>query len=192
MKKTFFASLAYTVVIAVSPARRQNAAPDTHGAQPTGAPRKACSSRLENLVLSRARFLSSAFLWDLAKSLKPSAITRARSSVERPGFGRDEFDRLAARRREASLRCYRRAGRSSPQRTAWKPSAANFSVELPGQHVEMSYENNTVFLHGRVKDLVSAERAVSIAATLGRTVNLLYVDVPRRSRRSFSRSGSPR
>ncbi len=50
--------------------------------------------------------------------------------------------------------------------------------ELPGQSVEMSYENNTVFLRGRVKDLVSAERAVSIAATLGRTVNLLYVDVP--------------
>jgi pilus assembly protein CpaC len=50
--------------------------------------------------------------------------------------------------------------------------------ELPGQNVEMTFENNTVFLRGRVKDLVSAERAVSIASTLGRTVNLLNVDVP--------------
>jgi pilus assembly protein CpaC len=51
-------------------------------------------------------------------------------------------------------------------------------LELPGQNVEINYENSTVFLRGRVKDLVSAERAVSIASTLGRTVNLLYVDVP--------------
>ena len=50
--------------------------------------------------------------------------------------------------------------------------------ELPGQDVAISYENNTVFLRGRVKDAVSAGRALSIASTLGRTVNLLYVDVP--------------
>jgi pilus assembly protein CpaC len=50
--------------------------------------------------------------------------------------------------------------------------------ELPGQNVEISYENDTVFLRGRVKDLMSAERAVSIASTLGKTLNLLYVDVP--------------
>ncbi len=50
--------------------------------------------------------------------------------------------------------------------------------ELPGQDVELSYENDTVFLRGRVKDLVSSERAVAIASTLGKTVNLLYVDVP--------------
>jgi pilus assembly protein CpaC len=50
--------------------------------------------------------------------------------------------------------------------------------ELPGQDVSISYENETVFLRGRVKDLVSADRAVSIASTLGKTVNLLYVDVP--------------
>jgi pilus assembly protein CpaC len=50
--------------------------------------------------------------------------------------------------------------------------------ELPGQDVELSYENETVFLRGRVKDMVSAERAVAIASTLGKTVNLLNVDVP--------------
>jgi pilus assembly protein CpaC len=50
--------------------------------------------------------------------------------------------------------------------------------ELEGQKIELNYENDTVFLHGHVKDIVSADRAVSIASTLGRTVNLLYVDVP--------------
>jgi len=50
--------------------------------------------------------------------------------------------------------------------------------ELPGQDVHLSFENETVFLRGTVKDVTSADRAVSIASTLGKTVNLLYVDVP--------------
>jgi pilus assembly protein CpaC len=50
--------------------------------------------------------------------------------------------------------------------------------ELPGQNVNLSFENDTVFLRGTVKDATSADRAVSIAGTLGKTVNLLYVDVP--------------
>ena len=41
-----------------------------------------------------------------------------------------------------------------------------------------SFENDTAFLHGTVKDLTSAERAVAIASTLGKTVNLLRVNVP--------------
>jgi len=50
--------------------------------------------------------------------------------------------------------------------------------ELPGQNVNLSFENETLFLRGTVKDLTSADRAVSIASTVGKTVNLLYVDVP--------------
>ena len=50
--------------------------------------------------------------------------------------------------------------------------------ELPGQSVNLSIENETVFLRGTVKDVTSADRAVSIASTLGKTVNLLYVAVP--------------
>ncbi len=49
---------------------------------------------------------------------------------------------------------------------------------LPGQDVNLVFENNTVFLQGTVRDLTSAERAVSIASTLGKVVNLLYVAVP--------------
>ena len=50
--------------------------------------------------------------------------------------------------------------------------------ELPGQQVDLSFANETVFLRGTVKDITSADRAVSIASTLGKTINLLYVNVP--------------
>jgi len=52
--------------------------------------------------------------------------------------------------------------------------------ELPGQNVNITLENNIVFLRGTVDDLVSADRAVAIASTLGgkATVNLLKVKVP--------------
>ncbi len=50
--------------------------------------------------------------------------------------------------------------------------------ELPGQDVAMTLDDDTVYLRGTVKDMVSAERAVAIAATLGKPVNLLRVNVP--------------
>jgi len=50
--------------------------------------------------------------------------------------------------------------------------------ELPGQKVEATVENDQVYLRGTVKDLTSADRAVSIAASVGKPVNLLYVNVP--------------
>ncbi len=50
--------------------------------------------------------------------------------------------------------------------------------ELPGQDVSITIENNTVFLRGQVKEFTGAERAYNIASTLGRTINLLQVDVP--------------
>ena len=50
--------------------------------------------------------------------------------------------------------------------------------ELPGQNVNLSFENETAFLRGTVNDVTSGDRAVSIASTLGKTVNLLYVKVP--------------
>jgi len=50
--------------------------------------------------------------------------------------------------------------------------------ELPGQDVSITFENNTVFLRGKVANVTSAERAVNIASTLGKVVNLLQVEVP--------------
>ena len=50
--------------------------------------------------------------------------------------------------------------------------------ELPGQQITLTSENDAVFLRGTAKDLTSVGRAVAIASTLGKVVNLLYVDVP--------------
>ena len=51
-------------------------------------------------------------------------------------------------------------------------------AELPGQKLSISSENNLVFLRGTVKDLTSSQRAIQIASTAGKVVNLLYVNVP--------------
>jgi pilus assembly protein CpaC len=52
------------------------------------------------------------------------------------------------------------------------------STELPGQDIGVYLQGDTVFLRGTAKDLVSAGRAETIAATLGKVVNLLNVLVP--------------
>lgn len=51
-------------------------------------------------------------------------------------------------------------------------------TELPGQALKLTSENGIVFLRGTVKDLNSSRRAVQIASTAGKVVNLLDVDVP--------------
>jgi pilus assembly protein CpaC len=50
--------------------------------------------------------------------------------------------------------------------------------ELTGQDVSIILDGENVFVRGTVKDVASAERAVAIAGTLGKPVNLLYVRVP--------------
>jgi pilus assembly protein CpaC len=51
-------------------------------------------------------------------------------------------------------------------------------AEFPGQTLKVSTENGLIFLRGTVKDIASSDRASKIAATVGKVVNLLYVDVP--------------
>jgi len=50
--------------------------------------------------------------------------------------------------------------------------------DLSGQEVTVNFENDTAFISGTVKDLTTADRAVAIAGTLGKVVNLLHVAVP--------------
>jgi pilus assembly protein CpaC len=50
--------------------------------------------------------------------------------------------------------------------------------ELGDQPVTLTVENKNAILRGTVKDLTSAERAESLAATMGKVVNLLRVEVP--------------
>src|SRR5579859_1758655 len=51
-------------------------------------------------------------------------------------------------------------------------------TELPGQSLSLSAENGVIYLRGTVQDLTSSNRAVSIASTGGKVINLLNVVVP--------------
>ncbi len=50
--------------------------------------------------------------------------------------------------------------------------------ELPGQDVAFTVQDDTVFVRGTVADMQAADRAVMLAQTLGKPVNLLNVRVP--------------
>lgn len=50
--------------------------------------------------------------------------------------------------------------------------------ELGDQDVSVTVEDGNVFLRGTVKDITTADRAYTIASTLGKVVNLLRVQVP--------------
>ena len=51
-------------------------------------------------------------------------------------------------------------------------------LALPAQNINVASENNLVFLRGTVNDLTSSDRAVQMASSAGKVVNLLYVNVP--------------
>ena len=51
-------------------------------------------------------------------------------------------------------------------------------AELPGDSLRVSSENGAIFLRGTVMDLISSDRAVKIASTGGKVINLLNVSVP--------------
>lgn len=50
--------------------------------------------------------------------------------------------------------------------------------DLPDGDVDVTLDNDTAFVRGRVMDMFSADRVMAIAATLGKTINLLRVDIP--------------
>lgn len=50
--------------------------------------------------------------------------------------------------------------------------------EYPDDDISVTFDNDTAFVRGSVKDVVAAERVMAIAATLGKVVNLLRVEVP--------------
>ena len=51
-------------------------------------------------------------------------------------------------------------------------------MELPGEPLKVSSENGSIFLRGTVTDINSSQRAVKIASTAGKVINLLNVNVP--------------
>ena len=86
---------------------------------------------------------------------------------------------------ETSVILWQQDGSRSMYDLSVRPSTARIEAvrrqierELAGQDVGLDLEADAVFLRGTVKDLTSAGRALSMAATLGKVVDLLRVDVP--------------
>lgn len=52
------------------------------------------------------------------------------------------------------------------------------SREFPNDNINITYDNDTAFVRGTVKDVTAADRVMAIAGTLGKAINLLRVDVP--------------
>jgi pilus assembly protein CpaC len=50
--------------------------------------------------------------------------------------------------------------------------------DFPNEQINVTFENDTAFVRGTVKDVTAADRVMAIAATLGKAVNLLNVQVP--------------
>ncbi len=51
--------------------------------------------------------------------------------------------------------------------------------DFPNDDINVTFDNDTAFVRGTVKDVVAADRVMAIAASLGKaTVNLLRVEVP--------------
>jgi pilus assembly protein CpaC len=50
--------------------------------------------------------------------------------------------------------------------------------ELPGQQISLTVEDGSVILRGSAKDAISSERALAIAAVVGKVANLLHVAPP--------------
>ena len=67
---------------------------------------------------------------------------------------------------------------SSASESSLEAVRRQLRTELPGQNLKVSFDNNMIFLRGTVNNLNSSDRAVKIAGTAGKVVNLLDVKVP--------------
>ena len=50
--------------------------------------------------------------------------------------------------------------------------------DFPTENINVTFENDTAFVRGTVKDVIAADRVMAMVASLGRSVNLLRVEVP--------------
>jgi pilus assembly protein CpaC len=50
--------------------------------------------------------------------------------------------------------------------------------DYPNEDINVTFDNETAFVRGTVKDVIAADRVMSIVASLGKSVNLLRVEVP--------------
>ena len=50
--------------------------------------------------------------------------------------------------------------------------------DFPNEDINVTFENDTAFVRGTVKDVIAADRVMAMTASLGKSVNLLRVEVP--------------
>ena len=50
--------------------------------------------------------------------------------------------------------------------------------DFPDDDINVTFDNDAAFVRGTVPDVISADRVMAIAGTLGKSVNLLHVKVP--------------
>ena len=60
--------------------------------------------------------------------------------------------------------------------------------DFPTEDINLTFENDTAFVRGTVRDVTAADRVMMIASTLGKAINLLRVDVPGRGAAGRSQS----
>jgi pilus assembly protein CpaC len=66
--------------------------------------------------------------------------------------------------------------RMSPQRL--NAAREQIARDFPDADINVTFDNDTAFVRGTVRDVVSSDRVMAVAKTLGNAVNLLRVDVP--------------
>lgn len=71
---------------------------------------------------------------------------------------------------------YELTSRTSPLRL--EAVRQQVAREFPDADINITMDNDTAFVRGSVKDVVSSDRVMAIVSTLGKTVNLLRADVP--------------
>jgi pilus assembly protein CpaC len=55
---------------------------------------------------------------------------------------------------------------------------AQIARDFPDTDINVTYDNDTAFVRGTVKDTVEADRIMAMVATLGKAINLMHVQVP--------------
>ncbi|HUA63975.1 MAG TPA: pilus assembly protein N-terminal domain-containing protein [Verrucomicrobiae bacterium] len=87
---------------------------------------------------------------------------------------------------ETSLIVWQKGGSRLVFELTVRPSQARLEAvrqqiarEFPDADINVTYDNEAAFIRGTVKDVVSADRVQAIAATLGKVINLLRVEVPK-------------
>jgi len=66
--------------------------------------------------------------------------------------------------------------RSSPMRL--NAVREQIARDFPDAGVNVTFDNDTAFVRGTVKDVISADRIMAMVSTLGKAINLLGVEIP--------------